>query len=541
MRVPVAVGANWMLTPQLDGPARVLPQVFAVTAKSLALGPEIAMPVRLMAPGPGLLKVTVWAELLAPTAVFGNERVAGVTLASRAFTVPDNATVWGLFPAESLNVNVAVRVPAAAGRNVMLTVQLPEPARFAPHVFAAMEKSPDAGPEMMMLLMLITVAPPLLRVTVCGGLVDATIGAAKTRLAGDTVALGRLPVPDSNTVCGLLVALSVKLRVAARVPAAEGVNTTSMVQLAEAARALPHMLAEMAKSPALVPAIAAPAMEMTASPRFCKVMICAGLLVPGLNAPNATEAGLAAAEPMGITPIPERDTEVGALLVLSVNRSVACRAPATVGTKSNVAVQLTPAARMAPQVWLRMEKSPGFAPERVMLRMAMARVPAFVRVTSRELPVEPMSTLCQEMLLGFTKIAKTETQLVSGSRHRATRNDPAMKRVEYLLRRAVSAGTDLKPIRAERKAMRDGITSPRQGCRCTDARRQQLRILSILEGMLAFRQVRMWIDLCAFSDEYGCAEPACVPRFATKPPYTLLKMGPRRLNSLDEVNGRAGC
>ena len=65
-----------------------------------------------------------------------------------------------------------------------------------------------------------------------------------------------VPVPVSATDCGLLLAESVKLRIALRVPAAVGLNTTLAEQLAAATRLVPHVLAEIAKSAAFVPVIA---------------------------------------------------------------------------------------------------------------------------------------------------------------------------------------------------------------------------------------------------------------------------------------------
>jgi hypothetical protein len=44
------------------------------------------------------------------------------------------------------------------------------------------------------------------------------------------------PVPERETVCGLLLAVSVKVSVAVLVPASEGLNAMLTVQLAEAAR-----------------------------------------------------------------------------------------------------------------------------------------------------------------------------------------------------------------------------------------------------------------------------------------------------------------
>ena len=61
-----------------------------------------------------------------------------------------------------------------------------------------------------------------------------------------------VPVPERLTDWGLPVALSVRARAAARLPAAEGVKVTLTVQLEPAATLDPQLLV-WAKSPALVP------------------------------------------------------------------------------------------------------------------------------------------------------------------------------------------------------------------------------------------------------------------------------------------------
>ena len=254
VRVPIAVGVNAMLTLQFAEPARVVPHVWLEIAKSAA--PEMAMLDRLMAEEAPLLNVTDCAALVVPTVVLAKLREAGITLAAGWLPVPDNVTVCGLFPAESVNVRVAMRAPATEGVNAMFTVQLPEPARVAPHVLLEMAKSAAPVPEIMMLLMLRAVEPPLLSVTDCGELVEPMIVAVNVRLAGVTLALGRLPVPDSSTVCGLFAAESTNVRMAVRGPAAEGVNKMVTVQLAETARLVPHVFPEMAKSGASVPEVA---------------------------------------------------------------------------------------------------------------------------------------------------------------------------------------------------------------------------------------------------------------------------------------------
>jgi hypothetical protein len=165
-RDPVADGVNVILTVQLADPASDAPQVLAEIAKSEASAPETAMLLMLMAAVPPLLNVTVWAEVVEPTTVAGKDRLPGATVAFAGLPVPDNATVWGLFPAESVNASVAVREPVADGVKVMLTVQLADPARDAPQVLAEMVKSAASVLEMLMLLMLMAAVPPLLNVTV---------------------------------------------------------------------------------------------------------------------------------------------------------------------------------------------------------------------------------------------------------------------------------------------------------------------------------------------------------------------------------------
>ena len=84
-------------------------------------------------------------------------------------------------------------------------------------------------------------------------------------------------MPDSATVCGLPLALSVMLSAAVRAPRAEGVNITAIAQLAPAATELPHVLL-CAKSLALVPVTAMPVMLKAALPVLLRVMVCAVLV-----------------------------------------------------------------------------------------------------------------------------------------------------------------------------------------------------------------------------------------------------------------------
>lgn len=68
------------------------------------------------------------------------------------------------------------------------------------------------------------------------------------------------PVPVSETICGLLLALSVNWRVPVRVPAAAGLNTMLVIQFPAAASVVPQDVPEMEKSLASGPATTMPLM-----------------------------------------------------------------------------------------------------------------------------------------------------------------------------------------------------------------------------------------------------------------------------------------
>ena len=89
--------------------------------------------------------------------------------------------------------------------------------------------------------MLTAVGCLLLTVTVFAGLVVVTAWFPKPRLVGVTVT-GTTPFPVSATVCGLLMAPSVNVKVPERVPVVVGANVTLTVQVAPAASELEHVL-----------------------------------------------------------------------------------------------------------------------------------------------------------------------------------------------------------------------------------------------------------------------------------------------------------
>ena len=82
----------------------------------------------------------------------------------------------------------------------------------------------------------------MLRVTGCTALVVPRVWVPKFRLVEVRLTEGALPVPVRFTVWGLPVALSEMLSTAVRVPVAEGVNDTLIVQVLAAPTEVPQVL-----------------------------------------------------------------------------------------------------------------------------------------------------------------------------------------------------------------------------------------------------------------------------------------------------------
>src|SRR3989441_3038102 len=135
-------------------------------------------------------------------------------------------------------VTVAVRALAAVGVNVRLTRQLAPATTVAPFVQvvpAAMAKSPGFEPARAMLVMVRADVRLLVSGTVCAGLAALKRWSPKARLVGAKVTAGAMPIPASDTDCGLPGASSVMVTVAVRAPVAAGVKLMLIVQLAPAA------------------------------------------------------------------------------------------------------------------------------------------------------------------------------------------------------------------------------------------------------------------------------------------------------------------
>lgn len=211
LRVPVAVGEKVTLMVQLAVGARVEEpdgQVL-VWAKS----PPAEMPFRVRGAVPLLVSVTDFAALVVATVWLLKLRLVVLKLTAGAVPVPLSVTVWGLPDALSVIERVPPRLPVAVGVKVTLMMQLAPALSFAGLMGQVLvwTKSPFAT----ILVMLKAPLPAFVRETALAELVVPTSWLPKLRLVASscTSGAGEMPVPCSDTVCGLPGALSVTVRV----------------------------------------------------------------------------------------------------------------------------------------------------------------------------------------------------------------------------------------------------------------------------------------------------------------------------------------
>jgi hypothetical protein len=146
-----------------------------------------------------------------------------------------------------VKVNVPVAWPVAIGVNVTPTAQ------FAPAATGLVQVlETTANPALATTLLIVRlVLNRFVKVTLRVELVWPTVTAPKFSELAENVT-GAEPVPDRLTVCGLLEALSAKVRVPSAAPTAVGENVTLTWQEARAARLAAQVLLETANGAAAV-------------------------------------------------------------------------------------------------------------------------------------------------------------------------------------------------------------------------------------------------------------------------------------------------
>lgn len=133
IRAPLAFGLKRTVALQLAPAPRLVPHVFEEIVKSPELVPETAMLLMDTLEVLPFVRVVVSELPVELTVTLPNERPDGLAATDPVIPSPVRGTFC--VPALSLNVNVAVSVPVANGRNKIVAVQLTDAARLVPHVF----------------------------------------------------------------------------------------------------------------------------------------------------------------------------------------------------------------------------------------------------------------------------------------------------------------------------------------------------------------------------------------------------------------------
>jgi len=224
----------------------------------------------------------------------------------------------------------------------------------------------------------------------------------KPRLVGERLTTAAAPVPERLTVCGLPLALSVMLTEAVRLPLAEGLNVTLIVQLLPAATELPHVLV-WAKSLALTPVSARLVMFSVVPPLFVSVTAWALLVVPRAWLANVMLGGDKFAVGCA-TPVPDSEMlMVGFHQALVMIDMAPVTLPPTAGANSTLKVAFWRAFRVRGNTSPLTLKP---APVTVACETFTLLVPLFARVTPRVRPV-PTVTLPKLRLLELVVIRAT--------------------------------------------------------------------------------------------------------------------------------------
>jgi len=304
--------------------------------------------------------------------------------------VPLTSTICGLPAPEVAMATAPLLEPVSDGVKVTLSVHLADAASAPPQgelPLPATEKFALALSELMVTeLPLLLVTVMVLAALVAPIPVEENFSVVGLKLSG--TAGPDLPFPESATSCGLNAPPVAMASAPSIVPSEVGANVTAMVQLDDAPSEVPQ-----------VP----PVMEKSALAVELRLMAVLSLLVtvtvfdaewPTATVPKFKLAGL---NESGVVPLPVSVTSCGLVAAPSLKVSAPVTAPAILGLKVTLTVQLLLAARELEQLLVAV-KSP-LAVIEVMLR---ALNPEFVRVTVWAALVVPAATVPKLKLVGLT-------------------------------------------------------------------------------------------------------------------------------------------
>lgn len=170
--------------------------------------------------------------------------------------------------------------------------------------------------------------------------------------------------------------MSVKVRLALKLPVEPGSNVTAAVQLAPAARPPVQFLVVNVKSEGFAPPLLTPVNVIEVAPVLVMVTLCGLLLLPSCTVPKLRLLGTNCIT----VPVPLSGTDWGLPEALSVMETFALKFPEVAGVKVTVIVQLAPGPRLEPQLWLWL-KALALAPPMLMPPMLNVLPPLLVSVT----------------------------------------------------------------------------------------------------------------------------------------------------------------
>ena len=227
---PRVLGVNLIPMMQVELPGKEPPLVGQVVTALVSRenGPPKTTDVRERAVAVVLFKVTVWVALgvertCAPKAMLAGPRKMVDPPGTRP--VPVSAMLCGELPALSTMVTVAERPPVVAGVKWPWMVQLAPAARLVPQLLA-ITKEEASTPDTEMLVMDRAAPPVFVSVIDCDPEDDPTVTFPKAMALAESEAMGGLNAePDSATVWVVLLALSVMVIAAVKVPVAVGANS----------------------------------------------------------------------------------------------------------------------------------------------------------------------------------------------------------------------------------------------------------------------------------------------------------------------------
>jgi hypothetical protein len=331
---PAEAGVKVTVIVQLAPAASEVPQVLP-SLKLLALAPVMEMPVMVSGAVPGFDRVVDCVVAEVPTSVLGNVSVLEVNVACGAVPVPVRAAVCGEPVALSTTDIEALRLPAEAGVNVTVMVQLAPAASEVPQLLLS-PKLLELVPMTEMLVMVSAAVPAF------DSVIGKAVAAVPIKVPGKASGFGVraacgvgavVPVPVRVTVWGEPDALSATESVAEKLVAEAGVKLISTRQLVPAASVVPQVVADVvAKSLGFVPVMLMTIPVSVALPVFDRVTGRAAAVDATVVFGKASGFGLSPATGAAV-PLPVSVTVCGEPDALSATESVAEKLVAEAGVK----------------------------------------------------------------------------------------------------------------------------------------------------------------------------------------------------------------